>query len=123
LPSATINLGNKIGAYYVGTSNSGAGTTVEFGELSGTATSTLLGGTTSGRNFAYRIGGKTPVGSEVVFAGTIGEQTGVTTSYVKTGAGTWTLSGSGFWNGGTTVEQGTLRITGPRNPPIIRTKL
>jgi autotransporter-associated beta strand protein len=113
MPAATVNLGNQMGAYYVGISNSGAGTTVEFGELSGTASSRLYGGSTGGRNFAYRIGGKTPPGGEVVFAGSIGEQHGsVTTSYTKTGAGTWTLSGSGAWNGGTTVEQGTLKISG-----------
>ena len=34
------------------------------------------------------------------------------TSFVKTGAGTWTLSGSSDYFGGTTVEQGTLRVSG-----------
>jgi fibronectin-binding autotransporter adhesin len=113
MPAATVNLGNNMAAYYVGTTDAGAGTTVEFGELSGVASSKLFGGTTGGRNFYYRIGGKTQVGGEVVFAGTIGEQNGsVTTAYTKTGAGTWTLSGSGAWNGGTTIEQGTLKISG-----------
>lgn len=113
MPAATIDLRDKTTAYFVGTSNSGAGTTVEFGELTGTATSRLLGGTTAGRNFAYRIGGKTPAGSVATFAGTIGEQfTGVTTTFVKAGPGTWSLTGSGGWNGGTLVEQGTLRLTG-----------
>jgi len=89
MPLATVNLGTNMAAYYVGTSNSGAGTTVEFGELSGVASSRLLGGTTGGRNFYYRIGGKSPVAGEVVFAGAIGEQSaGVTTAYTKTGAGT-----------------------------------
>ena len=118
LPAATVNLGTNMAAYYVGTSSSGAGTTIEIGELSGTASSYLAGGATGARNFAYRIGGKTPLGGEVIFAGTIAEQ-GVdsygnvpTSSYVKTGAGTWTLGGTCKWNGGTTIEQGTLKITG-----------
>lgn len=118
LPAASVNLGNNIGAYYVGTSASGAGTTIEIGELSGTTSSTLRGGATGARNFAYRIGARTLVGSEVVFAGTIAEQGAdtfgnvPTSSYTKTGAGTWTLSGNCNWNGGTTVEQGTLKISG-----------
>ena len=118
LPAATVNLGANMAAYYVGTSNGGAGTTIEIGELSGTASSYLAGGVTGGRNFTYRIGGRTPLGGEVTFAGTIAEQ-GVdsygnvpSSSYVKTGAGTWTLGGNCNWNGGTTVEQGTLKITG-----------
>lgn len=83
------------------------------GYLAGTSLSWLMGGATGGRNFAYRIGGKTPFGSEVIFAGTIAEQnTGTTTSFTKTGAGTWTLSGTCSWNGGLTVELGTLKISG-----------
>ena len=112
-PLASVVLADKVAAYYTGTLNGGAGTTIEIGELSGSALSALGGGATGGRNFTYRIGGKTLAGSEAVFAGSIYEQnTGTATSYVKTGAGTWTLSGSGAWNGGTVVEQGTLKITG-----------
>ena len=111
--NATINLTAKVAFYFDGISSSGAGTTVAIGELSGPANSYLLGGVTGGRNFAYRIGGKTGPGAEVTFAGNISERnTGTTTSYVKTGAGTWTLSGTCNWNGGTTVEAGTLKIMG-----------
>ena len=112
-PQATVHLGDKVWAYYTGILNSGAGTTIEIGELSGTALSGLLGGSTGGRNFTYRIGGKTLSGSEIVFAGTIAEQSAsTTTSFVKTGAGIWTLSGVCNWSGGTTVEQGDLKISG-----------
>jgi autotransporter-associated beta strand protein len=114
LPAASVHLGDKITAYYVGTSADGAGTTIPIGELAGHSGSRLLGGTTGGRNFAYRIGGKTPVGNDVTFGGIIGEQgSSVTSTIIKTGAGTWSLTGSGSWNGGTTVEQGTLRLAGP----------
>ena len=109
--SATINLSAGVWLYYIGTSASGTGTTIAIGELSGPSGTHLRGGVTGGRNFIYRIGEKTPAGGEVVFAGDIAEQnTGTTTSYVKTGAGVWRLSGSGAWNGGTVVEQGTLRL-------------
>jgi autotransporter-associated beta strand protein len=112
-PKAAEHLDTKVWAYYSGILAGGAGTTVEIGELSGAAGSGLQGGPTAGRNFTYRIGGRTPAGSETVFAGDIWEQAaGTTTSFVKTGAGIWTLSGAGTWNGGTTVEQGTLRIRG-----------
>jgi autotransporter-associated beta strand protein len=71
----------------------------------------LQGGPTGGRALTYRIGGRN---TNATFSGTISEQnTGTATSYVKTGTGIWTLSGSGNWNGGTTVEQGTLKLSGP----------
>jgi autotransporter-associated beta strand protein len=112
-PNASVNLGDKVWAYYTGILASGAGTTIEIGELSGTAASVLQGGGTGGRNFTYRIGGKTPGKGEVTFAGMISEQnTSTTSSFVKTGAGTWKLSGTCAWNGGTTIEQGTLKISG-----------
>jgi autotransporter-associated beta strand protein len=112
-PNAIVNLGAGCVTYYTGTLSAGAGTTVSFGQLSGTATSVLQGGATGGRALTYRIGGRN---TDATFAGTIGEQGGIgggnITSYVKTGTGTWTLSGTCAYNGGTTVEQGTLRILG-----------
>ena len=111
LPLATVNLSANTWFYFAGISNSGAGTTVEIGELAGPSGSHLRGGVTGGRNFTYRVGGKTPPGREVIFAGDIAEQnTGTTTTYIKTGAGLWRLSGNGSWNGATIVESGTLRL-------------
>lgn len=112
-PQASVNLADRVTAYYIGTLSQGAGTTIEIGELAGGSLSKLMGGATGGRNFTYRIGGKTAAANEAVFAGAIAEQnTGTITSFVKTGAGTWTLGGICAWNGGTTVEQGTLKISG-----------
>ncbi len=109
-PQAALVLADKVWASYTGTLASGAGTTIEIGELAGGALSGLVGGGTGGRNFTYRIGGRN---TDAIFAGTIQEQnSATTTSFVKTGAGIWTLSGSCAWNGGTEVEQGTLKITG-----------
>ncbi|MES2923585.1 MAG: autotransporter-associated beta strand repeat-containing protein [Verrucomicrobiota bacterium] len=108
-PQAAIALTDKVWAYYTGTLAAGAGTTIEIGELSGTSTSVIQGGATGGRALTYRIGGRN---TNATFAGTISEQNaGTATSYVKTGTGIWTLGGTGIWNGGTTVEQGTLKIT------------
>jgi autotransporter-associated beta strand protein len=114
LPHATLDLGDRITAYYVGTSADGAGTTIPIGEITGHPGSRLLGGNTGGRNFTYRIGGKTPAGNETTFAGIIGEQfSSVTTTLIKTGPGKWNLTGSGSWNGAMVVENGTLRLAGP----------
>lgn len=110
LPAATVNLSANTMFYYTGILAEGAGTTITVGALNGPAGSYLRGGVTGGRALTYRIGGKN---TDATFAGSIGEQnTSTATAYVKTGSGIWTLSGTGLWNGGTTVEQGTLRITG-----------
>lgn len=109
-PLATIHLNDNVWAYYSGVQSAGAGTTIAIGALSGGALAVLQGGPTSGRNLTYRIGGRN---TDETFAGTIREQNaGTITSYVKTGTGSWTLAGTGNWNGGTSVEQGTLRLTG-----------
>jgi autotransporter-associated beta strand protein len=109
-PQALLNLSDRVWAYYDGTLAEGAGTTIPIGALSGTTLSTLLGGGTGGRALTYRIGGKN---TDALFAGTISERNTVTaTNYIKTGTGMWTLSGTGNWNGGTSIEQGTLKITG-----------
>ena len=110
---ASVNLADRVSFYFNGTLASGAGTFIEIGELSGSPLATLLGGATGGRNFTYTIGAKTAPGMEAIYTGAIAEQnTGTATSYVKTGAGTWTLAGTCHWNGRTSVEQGTLKITG-----------
>ncbi len=110
LPAATVNLSANTSFYYSGILAEGAGTTIPVGALNGPAASYLRGGVTGGRALTYRIGGKN---TDATFAGNIGEQnTSTATNYEKTGSGIWTLSGTGLWNGGTTVEQGTLRITG-----------
>ncbi len=109
-PNALVALTDKVWFYYDGIMNQGAGTTIPVGALSGTSQSVLQGGPTSGRALTYRIGGRN---TDATFAGSISERNAATaTNYVKTGTGIWTLSGSGLWNGGSVVEQGTLRLTG-----------
>jgi autotransporter-associated beta strand protein len=117
-PQAAIALGDHMTMYYIGTLSGGAGTTIPIGELSGPATATVLGGATNGRALTLRIGGRN---TDATFDGTINEQGGITggnaTSYVKTGSGIWTLTGTCSWNGNTTVEQGILRIAGSLTSP------
>lgn len=109
-PNALIALTDKVWCYYDGILSQGAGTTIPIGALSGTMQSVLQGGPTGGRALTYRIGGRH---TDATFAGTISERnTSTATNYVKTGTGVWSLTGTGLWNGGSVVEQGTLRITG-----------
>ena len=110
-PQAALALADRVSLSYIGTLSQGAGTTIDLGEISGAGLSRILGGPTGGRNLTYRVGGRN---TDATFAGTILEQNiGTLTSYVKTGTGLWSLTGSGTWNGGTSVEQGTLEISGP----------
>jgi rhamnogalacturonan endolyase len=107
LPNGALNLGPGVTAYYAGNLNSGAGTTVAFGELSGAATASLKGGAVGGRRINYRIGG---LNTDATFAGTLAEQANGLTNLVKTGSGVWTLSGLGTLAGTARVEGGTLLV-------------
>ena len=120
LPAAALSLGDGITALWAGSLNTGAGTFVSLGELSGTASSTLKGGATGGRQITYRVGDR---GSDATFAGAISEQTNGLTNLIKTGGGTWTLSGAGNVNGDLTVEAGMLAITGSFTQPSTKSTL
>lgn len=120
LPAAALSLGDGITALWPGSLNTGAGTFVRLGELSGTASSILKGGTVMDRQITYRVGGR---GTDATFAGTISEQTNGLTNLIKTGGGSWTLSGTGNVNGDLTVEAGTLAITGSFTQPSTKSTL
>lgn len=109
VPAAALSLGNQITAYWAGNLNSGTGSFVKIGELSGTASSTLKGGNIGGRELTYQIGAR---GGNTTFAGNIAEQANGTTHLVKQGLGTWTLSGTASILGNLTVEAGTLALNG-----------
>ncbi|HYO09041.1 MAG TPA: autotransporter-associated beta strand repeat-containing protein, partial [Tepidisphaeraceae bacterium] len=110
-PNAAVNLADKVAAFYIGTvSEEADGTVIDIGELTGAVGSTLRGGLTGGRTVTYRIGGRN---TNAAFAGTIAEQNlDSITSLVKTGTGTWTLTGNASYKGTTVVEAGTLRVAG-----------
>jgi rhamnogalacturonan endolyase len=109
IPEAILSLGNNITALWSGNLNSGAGSFVSIGELTGTTTATLKGGSIGGRQLTYRIGGR---GGDAIYAGTITEQTSGITNLVKQGAGSWTLTGPASINGDLTVEAGNLVLSG-----------
>ncbi|MEX1116175.1 MAG: polysaccharide lyase family protein [Akkermansiaceae bacterium] len=109
IPAAALSLGSGVTAYWSGNLNDSAGTFVAIGELSGTATATLKGGTVGGRQITYQVGGR---GGDATFAGTISEQTNGITNLAKQGVGIWTLSGTGSINGNVAVEAGTLLLSG-----------
>ncbi len=98
LSAATLYLSNGITAYATFT-----GSTVPLGELAGDAGSTLGPGSGNGTNPTWSIGGNN---ASSTFAGQI-KDAGVT-AVIKTGTGTWTLTGSNSFSGGLTVSSGTL---------------
>ena len=107
-PSAAINLSNNVTADFQG-AVAPNGTTLAIGELSGVTSSQLLGGTaTNGEVFTWSIGGNN---TDAIFTGHIGEQDpNASTAIQKTGSGTWTLTGSNSYNGGTLVSAGKLLV-------------
>jgi rhamnogalacturonan endolyase len=107
LPAAALNLGAGVTAHYPGILNSGLGTFVSLGELSGSGG--LKGGNNAGRQITYRIGG---LNTDATYAGTISEQANGLTHLAKVGAGTWTYSGAASINGSLDVQAGTLRLAG-----------
>lgn len=109
LPGAAVNLADRTHIIWSGNINASGGTTVPIGELSGTPSSSLIGGSIGWRTLRYRIGG---LGTDAAFHGKIGEQTnaGVVTAIEKVGAGAWTLTGTNTYAGGTTVAEGALYV-------------
>lgn len=80
-------------------SGTGALTLAAIGAVSLTGTNTspvlTLAGSNTGNN---------------TFAGTLGNNGSGSSSLVKTGAGTWVLTGQNTYSGGTSVQAGTLRV-------------
>lgn len=107
-PDAAINLSNNVTADFQGIVNPN-GTTLAIGQLSGVASSKLLGGVaTNGEVLTWSIGGNN---IDATFAGQIDEQdTNATTAIQKIGSGKWTLMGSNSYNGGTLISAGTLLV-------------
>ena len=81
------------------------GGTFQFGSLSGNGVVSQGGGTS---NTVLEVGGNN---QSSLFAGNIGNCCD-SASLRKVGSGTWTLTGNNTYIGTTSVNQGTLRITG-----------
>jgi fibronectin-binding autotransporter adhesin len=106
-PNAAIALSNNVNAYFSDVVDPN-GTTLPIGALSGTGSSSLLGGATAGNVFTWQIGGRN---TSATFAGIIAEQNAsAITAIEKIGNGTWTLTGNNTFSGGLTVSGGTLQV-------------
>lgn len=90
--NASIHLADRVSAYHTT-----AGASVAIGALSGAAGSKLS-------NTAWTVGAKN---TNSTFAGSIAGN-----SINKVGTGTWTLTGSNYYTGPTTVTAGTLMVNG-----------
>ena len=103
LPLATLNL-EQVRMEYTAASTSDV--TIPIGALSGITTASISGSQNNTTPVTYRVGG---LGSSTTYAGSwVPFSGGGAIGVEKTGAGTWTITGSGTVNAGITVEQGTL---------------
>jgi len=106
-----VNAGFDLGSGTLGINKrtSSAGT-IALGALAGGPNTSLTGASGSGNTTAttYSIGGKN---TSTLFEGAIANGGG-TTSVIKVGGGTLTLSGTNIYTGTTIVSAGTLRVSG-----------
>jgi autotransporter-associated beta strand protein len=87
--------------------SSTANTTNDIGALNGTSLAVVGPGTGSGLNPTWRVGWKN---TDATFAGTIANDG--STTIIKVGSGTWTLSGYNLYTGPTIISNGVLAVTG-----------
>ena len=85
--------------------------TVEVGDLTTANTGAILGGIAQNGAVTYKVGA---LGNSSTWAGMITNGASVTTTLNKVGVGVWTLSGTNYYTGATTVDAGALRIMTPR---------
>jgi autotransporter-associated beta strand protein len=86
----------------------GAGTnTVALGSLESSNAAVVFGNQSGTGTVTFRIGSRN---TAATFAGSITDTGDSITAITKTGSGTWTLSGSNSYSGGTTVESGGLTL-------------
>jgi autotransporter-associated beta strand protein len=106
------NLGSAAAAYDLGTAgnffNRNGGITVQLGSLTGGAGSILSGATSVAAATTYVIGA---LNADSTFNGKITDGSNpAPTALVKTGTGTFTLTDTNVYSGGTTVSNGTLLV-------------
>jgi autotransporter-associated beta strand protein len=107
LSDAAVYLGNNVTMIYRRTSN----VTIGIGELSGSGSSRLGAGGEGVSVITWKIGSKN---TNAVYPGIICndqfKNSGATAAIIKTGTGSWTLTGENTYSGGTIVESGKLMI-------------
>ncbi|MEY4385426.1 MAG: hypothetical protein RLY20_709, partial [Verrucomicrobiota bacterium] len=95
--NATLDLASGIYAYHL------SGSAVSVGAISGSAGSTMSG-------TPWTVGAKN---TNTTFAGNISGN-----SITKVGTATWTLTGSNYYTGTTTVSAGTLMVNGDNHSAV-----
>ena len=114
------NLGSSNAVFDLGTGscvfftrNNGA--TVNFGALTGGNLTSITNGTSASGTTLFSVGG---LNSNCTFAGTIGNS-GSPVALTKVGSAVLALSGTNIHTGATTIEDGTLVVSGElRSSPI-----
>lgn len=81
------------------------GITLPLGSLSGTSTAIIAGATSGAAPVIWEIGARN---TSTTFDGNFTPYSNAPIGLIKTGAGTWTLTGTGSVNAGITISQGTL---------------
>ncbi len=105
------SLGSSSAAFDLGTStatleNRNGSVTIALGSVAGGPRTILSGAGSINAPTIYLIGGNN---MSTTFSGKISDNVG-TTAIVKTGIGTWTITGTNTYSGGTTVSNGTLVV-------------
>jgi Uncharacterized protein with a C-terminal OMP (outer membrane protein) domain len=107
LPLAKVYLNNLVTMMYPVSAN----VKIPVGDLTGGATSVLGAGGTSACTITWSVGS---LNANSTFSGVINNTqysgTGAVAAIVKEGTGTWTLTNSNAYTGGTTVNGGTLMV-------------
>ena len=96
--NCTVNLADYIYAYHIT-----SGAAVSLGAVSGGSLATMSG-------TAWTVGAKN---TNTTYAGKISGN-----SITKVGTGTWTLTGSNYFTGTTTVSAGTLMVNGDNHSAV-----
>ncbi len=104
-PTASFNLGASPGTVALTSRNNG---TINLGELTGGATTSLIASRSTAGTTTWSIGG---MNTSTTFAGRVKEWSGLATAHTaltKVGTGTLTLTGTNLYTGVTTINGGFL---------------
>lgn len=106
--NAKINLNSLVTMMYRTTAN----ITIPVGDLTGSTNSILGAGGAGACTITWEVGARN---ANSVFSGIISDTqfsgTGAVAAIKKVGTGTWTLTNSNTYSGGTTINEGTLMVS------------